>query len=579
MKLFLLDGEKVSPIPDHALKAGLASLVRTSEAGEPASTVEGATQTVPWFAACIDKRAQALAGIPVTVRFRKSGKPVPTKEAPWQASLPELLLKTERSLCKHGVAYWQPVWSEGGTLLDLRWIAARTITERYSTSKGIAYFERRPATRKKQTDPDETARGYFPATWPGPEHDPLSGDRMIGETGDEVVRMYPVDFEVRRKAKNDRNELIYFHLPDDEEEMAPGLAPAVVALEVARLAHYVNVFSINFFRRGAVPLCILQVEGNPPDTELRRLESTWKRMLMGVTRAWQTIAVRASVHPQIIGPPIRDLSMPALLHQVRQQICVAFGVSHVLLEDATFASTRNFRESLYTETVIPQSRVIGGAVNRQLLWQLGMELTFDYANVKALQEDEVQRAGAFMAYRNGGFPVLMTTRLLGIDLSEDDRKELEAMSKRREMLIERSQEQAVVQGEIRTQMAAQAAAQQARAAQMAAAQASAPQRPVALPPGAVPPPGAPPPGAPPPGGSGGRPAPPPAPRQPVPSLPRPGETMSPVGGGVEVAPALARRRLTARAPYDPQLSQAADLDRPPTPGTVVGNNRGRGLGA
>lgn len=310
---------------------------------------------VPWVYRCVTLRAQAIGALPFTIQGPGGGD----ARFPLVDILPSLLYVTEAALCLYGAAYWYRERNRV-RLLNLRFLHPGTIEPRYDQRSGLVGFTRT-----------------------------LGGEQIALGVED----------------------VVYFWQPNPLGEVGPGMAPGQVALTVAGLAKNINEFASAFFQRGAIPAVLLSVEGNPSPEELKRLEAWWKRLLQGVRRAWETIAVRATVKPQIIGSPVKDLAMPELTGSVRQQIAVAFGIPQTLLEDAAnYATAREHRLSFYRETILPEAEQIQATLNQQLFGPLGLRFEFQPGQVEALQQDEATKADALVKLFEVGIVTLDEVR-------------------------------------------------------------------------------------------------------------------------------------------------------------------------
>lgn len=307
-----------------------------------------AYQAVSWVRRCVQLRASAIAGLPFEIADA-DGNAV---RWPLELLLPSLLWLTEASLCLSGAAYWLKE-RRGRMLVNLRYLAPQTITPEFSVTSGLEGFVR--------------------------------------SVGAITTRLSPDD-------------LVWFWEPAPDVEIGPGRPVLEAALAAAGVAYNANRFVEEFFRRGAVTATLLMVEGNPPESEMRRLETWWKQMLRGVRRAWETVAVRASVKPQQIGvSPGKDLAVEGLLATARQQIAVAFGVPQTLIEDAAnYATAREHRLSFYSETIVPRARWIEFILNERLFSPLGLRFRFRPDRLEVFQQDEATKAAALVQLVQAG---------------------------------------------------------------------------------------------------------------------------------------------------------------------------------
>ncbi len=182
------------------------------------------------------------------------------------------------------------------------------------------------------------------------------------------------------------------------------MSPVQVALSAAGLIRGIDVWSQGFFERGAAPLTLLSVEGSPPDAELRKLESWWRRLLAGSRRAFETIAVRATVKPQIIGSPPRDLAMPDLTRMKQFDIATTLGVPVSLLHSSAvnFAVAQQDDWNYHALTVIPEAEFIETGLNEQIFFPMGLEFRFQPKKLPVFQRNENAQAMELLDMVLGG---------------------------------------------------------------------------------------------------------------------------------------------------------------------------------
>lgn len=354
----------------------------------------GAYQAVAWVSRCVKLRANALAAVPAKV-YRGKGENAEEIEWEFADDLYDILWMTEAALQLYGAAYWL---REENLVKDTgyRWLAPSTIKPKYSPERGLDYFER-----------------YLPNQAP--------------------QRLEPVD------------DVLYVWEPNLEAEAGPGSGWVSVILTESGVAKAQNEFAAGFFERGAIPAVLLSVDGNPPEAELNRLQQWWRRLLQGNKGAWETVAVRATVKPEVIGYPTSDLAMPELMDIVRSQIAVAAGVPQTMLEDAAnYATAKEHHQAFYTETIVPEALRIEAFLNRQLFAGQGLNLVLDWQSLDIFQEDEAERAGALREMVAAGVPVDLAMEMLGMDLpNEMTYEELRArLDEESERAAERAREMA-----------------------------------------------------------------------------------------------------------------------------------------
>jgi HK97 family phage portal protein len=326
-------------------------------------TEHQAYQRVAWVRRCVEIRANALSAIPFKVYKGK----VEQEGWPYKDAMPGLLWITEASLQLYGASYLERLSNVFGIGKGFKWLLPSTITPKYSAEQGLVSFERR-----------------------------LRGGATIPLKIDDVV---------------------YFWNQSLETEVGPGSGWVGTALSAAGIVYNADAFASGFFEHGAILTTLLSVEGQPPDRELRALEAWWKRLVNGVKSAGETVAVKASVKPVVVGVKPDELAMPELITLSREDICTAAGVPQTMLSmSANYATAVEDHRGLYTSTLVPEAILIKGALNEQYFRPLGLECDLDWQSLDIFQEDEADRSAALKQMTDAGVPLDLAMEMLGMEL-------------------------------------------------------------------------------------------------------------------------------------------------------------------
>ena len=348
-------------MPTYILGSGLAAKASVEEFFTYLKTLEGDVTRpasiygrVAWAFRCVQLRCDAIAAIPFQITEGDT-------EYVWSYNWQRLFWRVEAALLCFGAAYVLKR-SNRVMLKDLQWLNPQTMMPKIDPERGISGFEQRIAKGGK--------REFRP------------------------------------------EQIIYFNSWNPEDDLGPGVAPMRVIAEAAGMAANLNAWGAKFFERGAIPAVILTTEQNPPDAELERVRTVWDRMTSGVKNAWRTIVLRGGMKPTVVGMPVKDLAMPDLTQSVRQQIAVSFGVPETMVGDpaANFATAKTNRISFYQETVIPEAREIEAVLNEQLFGPMGLEFSFQYNMIEAVQQDEAEKADAVLKMFGAGIITLQEAR-------------------------------------------------------------------------------------------------------------------------------------------------------------------------
>lgn len=350
-------------IYDGAVKAlslrdpeGWRTVATTPEAGQLDSV--RAYATVASVFRCAGLRCSGVQGMPFALKRGQTDITEGDEGRRLATNLRRHLWRIEAALCFYGACYLLPVVNKFRRNPGLQWFIPSSIVPQYNPSApgGVSWYDRYTIGLSQRYQPDE---------------------------------------------------LIAIWLPSLIAEVGPGTPPAQAALGASNVLAGLDAFAAQFFERGAVKATLLTVEGNPPKSEMDKLEAWWKRLIAGVRNAWQTVAIRAGVTPVVIGDGIKELESDKLIAQKREDICAAFGVPISLIQSnaSSFATANADRLNFYDLTIIPECRFLEDELNAQYYDRLGLRLCFQPERLELYQEQELQKAEA-LSKLTGGKPIL-----------------------------------------------------------------------------------------------------------------------------------------------------------------------------
>lgn len=334
---YLYDGRRAVPV--NRLEQWLLGLESSTE-----TTEDEAYQAVAWVYRGVHLRADAVAAMPYTLWRGQTDVSDDPLLAAFRRLLHNLLWLNEACLCLYGATYWLIESNRYGRNPTPRWVV--------------------PATIRPVTDPQQGLTGF----------ERLVSGQTIPLTLDQVV---------------------YWWVPSLTTESGPGTAPARVALAAAGVLRNMDRMVEAFFQRGAVNITLLAVEGNPPQSEIDKLERWWKRLVSGLKRAYESVAIRASVKPVVIGSSLKDASADELTQRKREDVAVALGVPPSLLfQEAAYATARHEdRLTFLSQTVIPECELQAGPLN-DFLTRLGLRYEFQPERLEVMQTAQLSQAQA-----------------------------------------------------------------------------------------------------------------------------------------------------------------------------------------
>jgi HK97 family phage portal protein len=383
-RLTLFDGQSIKSANLSNWTADDWFTVFGSYFGTNDTTPRGLYSLVGWLYACVNLRADRVAGMPWAI-FRGNDKILADGDDltayPFLDNLTDLLELTEGALCLLGYAYWFKARNMRNQPLGLRWFAPDTMQVLYNSQTGIAGYRR-----------------YLGGG--------IMGDSFALDTSSDGA--FGLD------------DIVYFRLPNPLSELAPGTPPAQAALADAAVLQHMSDFKAAFFARGAIKATVLTIDGNPADAEVKKLEAWWKRFFSGARGAWQTAAVRAGVTPVVVGEGLESLSNSALTTESREAIATALGVpqSIITANAANYATAQQDEVNFLNNAIIPECRLIERTLNRQLFGPAGLRLHFEPERLSAMQEDETERAKSYAIYVGSSMKPSVAAQMVGLNLPD-----------------------------------------------------------------------------------------------------------------------------------------------------------------
>lgn len=242
------------------------------------------------------------------------------------------------------------------------------------------------------------------------------------------------------------DDIIYFWYSDPSVELGPPKAwPARSAMHAATVLTNLDVFVEKYFERGAIRPTILTVAGNPPKAERERMEYWYQKLMGGITNAFKWKVFSAdTIDVKVIGDGLDQLRDVELTEIKRQDIAAALGVPYAILfsEAANYATAKEDSLRFYSETVVPLFEYIGDTLSTQFITpQYGYTFVPTPQDMDIYRTDEQEAAAGLPNLVNSGVPLLTAMDLLGFDLTDEQRAEIEAAQsekkERADMLTER----------------------------------------------------------------------------------------------------------------------------------------------
>lgn len=370
-----VDGVKASLLWDEDTDAW------TYYTNDPRNREPQLYRTIPVFYRGVEIVRNSVAKVPFAL-YR--GEEEAATSSSWEdptgyiPSPRRFLRLTCSALDRHGRAYWLKKPNAAGFIKGLKWLAPTSIEPQFDEQTGE-----------------------------------LTGFLRTMQSGQ---IMYKPD------------ALLYFWLEDDDVELGPPLAyPAKSAMQSAGVLHNLDEFINAYFKSGAVRPMMLMTKGFPHEDEKNRIKAWW-RGLTGLKHSREVGIFSAdSIEPKQIGDGLDQLQNQELTEDQRKDVALALGIPQTILfaNAANYATNKGDWLNFHETTIIPRCEFIAEVLNNQLLEAEGLEWRFMPEGLDIYREDENARAGALVQYVNAGYPLLMASDLLGIDLTPEQRAQLE----------------------------------------------------------------------------------------------------------------------------------------------------------
>lgn len=317
---------------------------------------------VPIVRAGIEARVKGVSSVPYTL-YDKAGKRVK------DINLTPLLKYAERSYCVYGVGYWELVRNWFGHVVDVRTMPTPQVTPYYAEG-GLSHYL----------------------------YTPSNG------SGQSVVHLEPEDV------------LAFCEQPLDSEDYWE-YSLLYSCSSSAQVLKGMQMFSAEYFRRGAIRNTLLQVDTMVSEKEADKLKQWWQGMVSGIKSAFNTEVIRTTVNPMTVGDGLTELNTSDIVQPYREDVLAALGVPYtqIFSNSANYATANMEKLTFYDNTIVPQLRWYERIINEKL--QPYYTVQFHPERLEAYQQREVEKAQHLSALVRSG---LMSTEEARSMLYEED---------------------------------------------------------------------------------------------------------------------------------------------------------------
>lgn len=215
------------------------------------------------------------------------------------------------------------------------------------------------------------------------------------------------------------NRIFYMLRLDHTTEILPSRNTEFRALlNAAGVLYYADYYVQSFFQRGGIKPALLSVAGVPTPKERERIESVWDKVLHGWSKYMGKVISSETMDVKVIGEGIDNLKDAALHDSKIQDIAMAAGMplSLLLANSANYATAKTEYNTWFRDSVMPWAFWMQENMNDLLFKPLGLRFEFQPEMTEQGQEEERQRAQAYVSYVSAKMMPSKAAQILGIDL-------------------------------------------------------------------------------------------------------------------------------------------------------------------
>lgn len=382
---------------DFSPFGGLDGFLSASNGGGGQVNAVELRKVVGWLNKALIMTGNAVAQLPYKITNEVTGEEIENKIAWGGLKAPQTLIyKLSVSLCG-GAAYALPKLISGG-ILDVQYVAPQTITPRYGASGELVGFTR----------------------------------SVNGATQSLA-----------------RDEVLYFWLPDDTVEVGVAqITPLRNALLPASLIAAMDNSLRQYGERGFIPPTILAAKGMTNPSDVQRTEAWWNAFLRGWTKTVAKIVNAELMTTQVVGAGMDEMR-GTYIEMVTQQIkniSASFGipVSVFISDENSYATLQGDTRNWYSSgTFVTLYQTIEDSLNVQLFSRFGMQFKFMPETLDVFKDDEAAEIASVQMLTSiiatNPQEMLIASSLVGYEISEEQRKQIEALSATQDAVTETPQ--------------------------------------------------------------------------------------------------------------------------------------------
>lgn len=196
--------------------------------------------------------------------------------------------------------------------------------------------------------------------------------------------------------------LPYVWLPNRQDEDGNGESPTVAALKAASLLDAISDYGKSFFANGGSGPTIVEFQDYQLSTEEEKTRV--KSWLNRFWKAFTPLATGQNVKVHHVGSSIKDIEMPELSKEKREDVAAAYQIpAGMLFSNASnFATAQIDQLNFADQVLIPTGGLIFNALNKRGLADYGIEIRIEPHRMDVYQQAELQRSRAYVPFVDRG---------------------------------------------------------------------------------------------------------------------------------------------------------------------------------
>jgi HK97 family phage portal protein len=222
---------------------------------------------------------------------------------------------------------------------------------------------------------------------------------------------------------HEREDIMYFRGYDPNNDVG-SVSPLQACKTNVEIEIQANSHLADFFANNAMPTLIMSTPNELQFADLQKMQGAWKKEFRGKGKRGQTAFMSHGFTPNQLSYPLNQLALEEIREESRRSICTSFGVPMSMVgatEAVNFATMKEQRESLYTETIMPFASYIQGVINAELMDEFEDMPYFRFeAETLAVLQDDIKERAEWLKIAVDALAIKPSVMAIELGFTEDD---------------------------------------------------------------------------------------------------------------------------------------------------------------